>query len=195
MHALFMLLAATWLFASVERAFACACCTNAGQRNVTSAKFDSGKRDEIGRLRFGPTAQPFLGESDPDSIKGITAPSDRYELRVSQDKDRLVFSFRDKDGRTGTLTLAFPDSISIFEVDPRGNPDRGQGPSLYKEWKLTSRVSATGIFLPSAGSNQRMTLVIHGSGNSCTSSSDFTHWTLLIFGPAANYSLLGELLR
>jgi hypothetical protein len=190
-----MLWAAMWLFASVEQALACACCTNAGQRNVSTAKFDSGKREEIGRLRFGPTAQLFLGERDPDSIKGITTPSESYELRVSQDKDRLIFALRDKAGRAGALTLAFPESISIFEVDPHGNPDRGQGPSLYKEWKLTSKVAGIGIFAPGARSDQRMTLVIHGSGNSCTSSDDFTHWTLVIFGPAAEYSLFGELVR
>ena len=195
LHALLMLWAAIWLFASAEQTLACACCTNAGQRNVSNAKFDSSKREEIGKLRFGPSAQLFLGESDPDSIKGISIPSDSYALRVSDDNNRLMFALRDKSGRVGTLTLAFPDSISIFEVDPRGSPDRGQGPSLYKEWKLTSKVSGTGIFSPSAGSDQRITLIIHGSGNSCTTSNDFTHWTLVVFGPMAEYSLFGELLK
>ena len=92
LHALLLLGVTMWLFASAERTLACACCTNVGQRNVGNAKFDSGKREVIGRLRFGPATQLFLGEGDPDSIKGIITPSDSYELKVSQDKDRLTFA-------------------------------------------------------------------------------------------------------
>jgi hypothetical protein len=144
-------------------------------------------------LRFGPIARLFLGEADLESVKGISAPSATYDLKVSQARDRLEFALRDQSGRSGTLTLAIPDRISIFEIDPRDASDGGQGPSLYKEWKLTSKVAATGPFAVSVGPNQFITLVVQGRGNSCTSSSDFTHWTLMVAGPRANYSLLGEL--
>ena len=53
-------------------------------------------------------------------------------------RDRLVLSFRDAAGHTGTLSLAQPATMSVFEVDPRNRPDKGQGPSLYKEWKLSA---------------------------------------------------------
>jgi hypothetical protein len=174
---------------------ACACCTNQGQRRVGVEQLDSGKRDELSRLRFGPVAQLFAGERDPADIKGIATPSDRYELRVSQAGNRWTFEFRDKGGRSGTLSLSLPSTVSIFEVDPRDEPDRGHGPSLYKEWKLTSKAAGTGIFAPSMGNEQRITLIMQGRGNSCTSADHFGHWTLVESGPKGDYSLFGELVR
>jgi hypothetical protein len=45
------------------------------------------------------------------------------------------------------------------------------------------------------GDSQRLTLILHGHGNSCTSSDHFTHWTLVVSGPKARYRLFGELIR
>jgi hypothetical protein len=126
---------------------ACACCTNQGQRRVGVERLDSGKREEIDRLRFSADAQLFSGEGDPADTKGIAKSSGRYALRVSQEPNRWVFDFRDKAGGSGTLTLAIPATVSIFEVDPRrGERPGGQGPTLYKEWTLTSAAAGTGIF-------------------------------------------------
>ena len=129
-----------------------------------------------------------------ESIKGIARSSGRYELHVAQEPNRWVFDFRDKAGGSGTLTLVLPATISIFEVDPRlGERPGGQGPTLYKEWKLTSNATGTGIFAPGVGSGQRITLILQGHGNSCTSSSDFTHWSIMVSGPKAQYTLFGDL--
>jgi hypothetical protein len=183
------------LLTGIQRTLACACCTNDGQRNVSVAKFDAGKREEINQLRFGPVANLWLGEADVDSVTGIATPSASYNLNVKQTRDRLVFMFRDEAGHAGALSIVAPATISIFEVDTRDIPDSVRGPSLYKEWKLTTKVAATGIFLPSSGALQRVTLIVQGRGNSCTSSSDFTHWTLVVAGPMANFSFIGELMR
>jgi len=113
---------------------------------------------------------------------------------VSQEPNRWVFDFRDKAGGSGTLTLGLPATISIFEVDPRlGERPGGQGPTLYKEWKLSSAAAGTGIFAPGVGGGQRIALILQGHGNSCTSSSDFTHWSIVISGPRAQYTLFGDL--
>jgi hypothetical protein len=80
-----------------------------------------------------------------------------------------VFDFRDKNGRTGTLTLPMPDTISIFEVDPRTDPkEGGTGPRAYKEWIVTAKAGGTGIFAAGLRGNARVSLILHGSGNSCT---------------------------
>ena len=63
-------------------------------------------------------------------------------------EDRLVLSFRDAAGHTGTLSLTRPATISVFEVDPRNRPDRGHGPTLYKEWKLSAPAAGSGVFAP-----------------------------------------------
>lgn len=178
-----------------QRAFACACCTNYGQRNVDVVALDSGKRAELESLRFAETAQLFVGEGDPESIKGITSPSASYALKVAWQGNQLGFDLRDAAGHEGTLTLSVPSKISIFEVDPRDSPDQGTGPALYKEWKLTGKVTGSGVFAAGAGPKQLLTLIVQGRGNSCTSSIDFAHWTLVMEGPKGNYTLFGDLVQ
>ena len=172
---------------------ACACCTNQGQRNVATAALDSGKRQEIESLRFAGKATLFTGEGDVEGIEGIVTPAGTYALTAKWLEDRLVLSFRDAAGRTGTLSLARPNTISVFEVDPRDRPDKGHGPRLYKEWKLSAPAAASGVFQPGIAPRQILTLILQGGGNSCTSSIDFTHWTLVMQGPKANYTLFGDL--
>jgi hypothetical protein len=174
-------------------ALACACCTNPGQRNVGTRPLDAEKRAQLEQLRFADMAQLFVGEADPTDVKGITTPSARYKLGAAWDKDRLVFAFRDDAGRSGTLALQRPGTISVFEVDPRDQPDSGLGPALYKEWTLTSRAAGSGVFSAGLGPNQQLSLVMQGHGNSCTTIDHFTHWTLLMQGPKASYSLFGDL--
>jgi hypothetical protein len=51
-------------------------------------------------------------------------------------------------------------------------------------------MSGIGIFQIGTVKNQFVTLVVQGRGNLC---SDFTHWTLVVNGPLAEYSFFGEL--
>lgn len=186
-------LLATWL-SSVALAQACACCTNPGQRSVQTLRLDTTRRAHLEDLNFAPAADLYFGESDPDQVKGITHPSAHYTLQVTQRPEALSFAFRDKAGRNGTLSLALPETLSIFEVDPREDkPAGGHGPTLYKEWKLTAKAEGTGIFKPGVGRNQRITLILQGRGNSCTDATHFTAWTLVVHGPAAEFSLFGRL--
>jgi hypothetical protein len=183
-----MSLAATW-----QSAQACACCSNAGQRSVATRALDSGKREDIGHLRFAETATLFLGEADVDTVTGIATPAAGYDLAVTEQHGRYVFALRDALGHTGTLALTLPKTLSMFEVDPRDQPDNGHGPNLYKEWTLTAPAAGSGVFRPGIGRRQMLSLILHGRGNSCTSSVDFAHWTLEMRGPKANYRLFGDL--
>jgi hypothetical protein len=193
MRAIPVLMAVFLVFAATQQAAACACCSSVGERSELTVKLNSGHVAELERLRFERTAQLFLGEADPDSVKGIATPSDRYELDASRVNDRFVFSFRDAKDRGGTLTLARLNAISIFHVDTRQQDERPQGPALYKEWRLTAKAAGTGIFTPGLGAQQTLTLVLQGLGNNCTSPHDFTHWTLKMWGPKAKYHFFGNL--
>jgi len=181
--------------AFVSPALGCACCTNEGQRNVATVALDSGKRQEIESLRFAEMATVFTGEGDVDGIEGIATPSPTYRLSAKWVDDRLVLSFRDGSGHTGTLSLARPGTMSVFEVDPRDHPDKGQGPRPYKERELSAAAAGSGVFAPGIGPRETLTLILQGSGNSCTSAIDFSHWTLVIQGLKANYTLFGNLVR
>ncbi len=184
-------LAALALIAATA-AQACACCTQTAWRRVEIEKLDAARRDEIAQVRFAKAAQLMLGEAG-NAIKGVADPEQEYELTVTRAKERWAFSFRDRKGRAGTLVLSLPKTISIFEVDPRYGKDDGQGPALYKEWKLTASAAGDGLFRAATGGGQKLTLVLHGRGNGCTSADQFTHWTLLVHGPADTFTLYGKL--
>jgi hypothetical protein len=174
-------------------ALACACCTNTGERTDLVMPLNSGHMDEIAKLRFDKTATLFLGEADPESVKGITSPASRYALQVSWIRDRLVFTFGDGSPPAGMLVLTRPRNLTIFATDTREAPKSNLGPVLYKEWRLTSMAIGTGNFVPGAGPGQTLTLVLQGRGNNCTSSIDFTHWMLKMWGPKAKYHFFGSL--
>ncbi len=181
-------------------ALACACCTNLGQRYVEVEKLDSTRLEQIESLRFGEEARLYGGEGGVETITGIQDPVERYDLKVRWDKthpghSQIVFSLDNPGGRSGTLWLALPQKISIFEIDPRDSPDEGHGPVLYKEWKLTGELTGTGAFSGTNSPKQVLTLILQGRGNSCTSAEDFTHWTLVTEGPKGIYSLFGDLLK
>ncbi len=117
------------------------------------------------------------------------------QLAVTQKSTEIVFAFRGETGRTTDVTLALPDTISIFEVDPRGGePDAGLGPAFYKEWQLTGTATATGLLRPLVETgDQKVTLIVQGRGRGCTEAAEFTDWPLTIHGPAGNLTLYGGL--
>jgi hypothetical protein len=172
-----------------DDAVACACCTDQGYRNVNVVALDENRLEEIARLRFVEPARLFVGPGGLEAIEGIENPAERYPLKVVPMVGGLFFGF----GGGRSVGLVFPDKLSVFEVDPRVAPDQGASPVLYKEWKLTGKTSGTGEFSAANDPNQRATLVLHGRGNACTTASDFTHWTLVMEGPKANYLIFGGL--
>jgi hypothetical protein len=191
-----LVLAGMLLGLGTIEAQACACCTNQGQRYTGVQRLDATRREQLGQLRFSAAATLYTGERDTGDIKGIATPALDYEMHVAQEGNRWVFDFRDKNGRTGTLTLPLPDIISIFEVDPRLDPrEGGTGPSLYKEWVVSTKAAGTGIFAAGVRGNTRASLILQGHGNSCTGPENFGHWTLEVKGPNADFSFIGELVR
>jgi hypothetical protein len=179
--------------AAWQSALACACCSNPGDRTDIVMKLDKGYVEELAQLRFERTAMLFLGEAEPDTVKGITTASEKYELEAAWKEGRIVFAFRDEAGRSGTLTLTQPKTISLFRVDPRNQPDNPRAPRLYKEWRVTSKAAGTGVFAAGLGAGQTLTLILQGGGNNCTSANDFTHWMLVMWGPKAKYHFYGSL--
>jgi hypothetical protein len=187
--------AATLLLAADAQA----CRSYQGQRDLVTYGLNINKFAEFTGMRFAPKAKLFVGEGAATDVKGIVAPQADYALQVKLDPKGWTFKLRGANGSAGTLRLARPANMDSFVVDPRddsreGGPD-GQGPVLYKEWRVTARARGTGAFAPGAGRGQRITLIVHGRGNACTNSRDFSHWTLEIRGDAAEYSLFGALVR
>lgn len=184
-----------FVFAMQKPGLACACCTSEAQRTVEVENFAPKYGSEFEKLKFRKEAKLKLGEGYEEGINGLDNPEEAFNVAVTRQKDRYVFTLKDSKGRGGNLTLVLPKTVSIFEVDTRDDQEKtGHGPRLYKEWKLTGNVTGDGIFKNSAGPNRRVTLVLHGRGASCTEARDFKFWTLMVHAPKTEtYTFFGEL--
>ena len=108
----------------------------------------------------------------------------------------MINSINSRVRSSGFVLRRSTIAVAIFSVDPRlDEREGGLGPSLFKEWKLTSDVAGTGIFAPGMGKGQRLTLILHAHGNNCTGADMATHWTLIVHGPRAQYHLFGKLVQ
>jgi hypothetical protein len=180
--------------AGLDTALACACCSFTAQRVDTVRKIDGEITAQLEQMNFRREARLSVGERYEDAIPGIDDPSFDFTVTVTRLEDRITFALRDAKGRSGTLSLVQPQTISVFMVDPRSGPDHGLGPTLYKEWRITTAVAADGLFHASGGPGRRITLVMHGQGNSCTDAEDFRHWSLIVSGgDMLGFTLYGAL--
>ena len=161
-------------FATAGQAFACACCTDSGQRFEATGNLEGYERDELARISFAASARLFVDPGFPDTVEGISNPSDQnYKLKVTQTARQLVFAFADAAGTPGSVTFPLPKRFTRFEVDPRA-PDQaegGNGPTLYKEWRFQG-VAKLGGNLAARGVWANSRLILHGRGNGCTSAAD-----------------------
>jgi hypothetical protein len=177
-----------------ETAQACACCTEPGQRFESNGPIDAYIAAELARIRFAPTAVLYSDAGFPDSIQGFANPStDPYAVRASIGNG-VNFDFRDASGRVSRLQFPFSRTMARFEVDPRSTVGHAppNGPSLYKEWRLSGPARVGGAVL-NPRATAVATLILHGGGNSCSSAADFKGWTLSVKGPGVAFTFLGEL--
>ena len=101
-------------------------------------------------------AEAFVAQGAADHPIDLEDFGLTLQLAAKQTKTAIVFALRGDGGRASEVTLALPDTISIFEVDPRGSEaDSGLGPVFYKEWQLTGTAKATGVLQPLVESGDR----------------------------------------
>jgi hypothetical protein len=187
---------AAFTLMTVAPALACACCAETAHRYVRVETIKEKHRGELQQLRFAKEAKLRIGPDDDNPrMKELKEAGENLALEFSRGAtERMTFTLRDDKGRSGTLAFRMPATISIFEVDPRGeNTDTGLGPTLYKEWSLTSGAIGDGLFKAPVTRNTKLTLVLHGRGNACTSADQFTDWTLQVYGPPGKFTLYGKL--
>lgn len=182
------------LLAHASDARACACCSEPGQRIEGTAPLQAYEKAELARLRFAKPAKLYLTAAGFDGVSGIRDPSETYETALVRQGDVWTFNLKDPKGNTGSLTFTLPAKMESFFVDLReGAQPPTTDPVLYKEWRLTVPLTATGIFKPGAAAGLTARLILHGRGNACTSAEQLKAWTLVVTGPKASYTLLGAL--
>jgi hypothetical protein len=188
-------LTALSLLAGAAPALACACCAEIAHRYVRTETIKTQHTGELERIQFSQEAKLRVGPNETNPrMQDVQDAGEALQLTAARTNERMTFTLRDAKGRSGTLSFRMPATISIFEVDPRGeNIDTGLGPALYKEWSLRAGVSGDGLFKTAVTRNTKVTLVLHGRGNACTSADQFTDWTLQVHGPPGNFMLYGKL--
>lgn len=173
---------------------ACACCSEPGLWYEETGRMESYQWSQIEQIKFTGAANMYMSAAGEDGVVGVSNPTDEYSLTFSQNRTRWELRFKDKAGRTGTLALTIPNSITVFEADIHdGQTSAGGGPLLYKEWRLTGAVAGTGVFKKGSTAQTKYRLIFQGRGNACTSYEMFDNWKLQIFGPRASYALYGKL--
>lgn len=180
-----------------SQAVACACCTEIGQRFEQTGTLENYERGELSNVRFASTAHLFTDPGFPDTVEGINNPLDQsYQVKVMQKPTEWIFDFVDAQGKTGRIVFPLPKRFSRFEIDPRevGQTPGGNGPVLYKEWRLQGISKLSGN-LAAKGAWAHARLILHGRGNGCTSAIDFENWTLSVLGKQINFKFLGATMR
>ncbi len=177
-----------------SRAWACACCSNAGDYYIGFGKPSDYELSILKQVRFGGTARLYLTEADmEESATGLADPAESYTLDGSLVGNVWKLTFRDGN-RTGTLSLPLPLKMSSYTADIRdGQTSPGGGPLLYKEWRFEGRASGTGVFKAGLVAPAKYFLVLQGRGNGCQNAEDFKHWRLKVTGKKADYAFYGEL--
>lgn len=179
-------------------AFACACCANQGERYDGRRALETYEKVELAKVEPATEAHLSLSEAGLDEVKGIVKPSEALKVALAKTALRWTFTFTAPDGRVGRLSLPSPRFASFFEIDPRISFDPAEKQPaqvvtvwLYKEWRFTHPLDASGFF--SSDRTASFTLILHGRGNHCLSAEQFTHWTILAKGRNTRYTLYGEL--
>lgn len=190
-----LMLLATMIVAP-QQVWACACCAENGQYDISMTKPDDYKLGLMKRIRFADAANLFTGEADvEDAAKGLAHPAEKYSLSGWLISSTWKLSFRDGNN-LGSLNLLLPAKFLSYSADIHdGQIGGGGGPLLYKEWRFEGVVYGSGVFRGGLTAPAKYFLVFQGRGNNCHNAEDFTHWRLEITGRRARYAFFGELAK
>lgn len=188
------------IFAQINSASACACCTEVGQRHEAVRGIDDIQRDVLQSIRFTSRAE-LIG--DEDYVKGLIelSPDEplssfEYALASSVEPGLLTFELSQAGQKRGKISFPLPTVIALFEVDTRDAAESENllGPALYREWRLTGDATLTDMATKGTHTAQ-IRLILQGRGNSCPNVQDFSHWSLAAEGKDIQFELIGDMQR
>lgn len=190
-----VLTALLMIFVLSTKTYACACCSSGGEWDQRTNSVDDFYRNEMNAVKFAPVANIYMTDAGEDMIKGMSSVSEKYSLSLSKQGRRWTLTFKDEQGKTGTLSFTIPATMVSYSVDPYGGEkyEGGSGPTLYHEWRFAGAVTGTGIFTKGMLGRTKFHLVLQGTSNSCIDAAGFHNWNLQISGPRADYSFYGSL--
>jgi hypothetical protein len=182
--------------------FACACCAEPGTRVNYRGKTDQFIRDLVKEIKFSDEAALYMTEAGFDGITGLDPLRKEDEATWGAVDYSTAGLFTGKSwqltlktpkGLAATYTLPVPLQYGEFKVDIHDEDGRPNGPWLYKELRFSGLVTATGFAKAGAVRNTKFELVFSGRGNGCNNPEDYSHWSLEVTGPKADYLFFGKL--
>jgi hypothetical protein len=185
---------ALFLLSFPRAADACACCSDPGYRAEEARTIGPVEKQLLTDIRFKKSVALY-SDAGEDSVKGIDDPPDSFELTSSIQGSLWTFTFKGTNGKSGTLSFTIPKTVDSFAVDPQDGRDSGNGPLLYKEWRLSARVKGTGVFKRGLPKGATVRLVFQGRGIACDEIENFTSFSLQVSGTHAKYTFYGPLAK
>jgi hypothetical protein len=171
-------------------AHACACCATAGTWSEYTNSLENYDVAQLNELKFSPAAKLVVGAAGFATIKGLASESETYTLSHSKNNRSWNFHFTDTKGKAGNLSFSLPPQKTEFGTDFYDKPVADF--RLYKEVRLTGKLTGNGIFASGINNDSRYKLILQGRGSDCLDSDDFQHWILQISGPQSSYSFYGS---
>ena len=185
--------------------FACACCAEKGQYEISTTKPDKYKTELLTAMKFNNAAELYMTAAGFDGIKGLNPIKTSYEANNWEATPDFFtvenmfaaktwkFNFTTADGKKGTLDLPLPTQMVSFRADIHDSPENSEV-LLYKEWRFKGTVkSGNGFFKSGILNPTSYFLVLQGRGNNCDNAEDFKNWRLEISGKNADYAFFGNL--
>jgi hypothetical protein len=187
-------------------AFGCACCSEPGTYSLGSGRLQDHERVILKQIKFDKRASLYMTEAGFDTIKGLSSIEKDFfdgsggsldgdfDLANSYTGKFWTFTFKLKNGKSGTVRLPVPTRMTTFKVDIHDGSDKGLGPLLYKEFRFKGTVASGSGFLGGSIANPTTYyLVFQGRGLACDDVADFRNWNLEITGRKAGYQFYGKL--
>jgi hypothetical protein len=163
--------AASVILLGASNAYACACCGTTATWSERAAPLQKFERDELGRLRFAPTARAVPTNEGRNRSYRVTGSltGSAWRIRLSG---------------LPALTFRAPARATTFVTDLRdGKVGGGGGPLLYKELRFEGAAT---------GPATHYRLILQGRGNNCLNAADFTHWRLELTGEKKQLAVFGD---
>ena len=178
-------------------AVVCACCVAAGTWASGTARLSPEILSEIGRINLGADARVSYDAPGANTDRApVPAQALTYRIRHLRPNRGWTIELRDaaRGAAAGHFAFTIPDRGNVYASDvplPDGRLQDGQ--LLYKEWRLSGPVKATGVAAFAGRNALTFDLVLQGWGTRCPDAAHFTRWLFRVRGRNLDMTLSGKL--
>lgn len=191
-----LLLCAIWAgLASVQQAFACACCADPGYREHMVLPVSAYDISVLSELELDGPGNLYMTACAEDCVSGLTWFQDTADTKFSISGNRVsIIVTPDASART-VLKADLPDEMSYLARDLKPG-DASTPVWLETEFLIPLKVFGSGPGWSGGPEAVPAELIFYGIGNACPDIASANHWVLDVGGPEqkARFRLFGKVL-